>query len=418
LRQVFTRAPVRAFSTSHWWKNVEMGPKDPILGVSEAFAADTSPKKLNLGVGAYRDDDGKPVVLGSVKEASKRIFEQNMNNEYGPISGTPSFVLNSLKLALGADSPVLKNKNYASLQALSGTGSLRLAGAFIAKYAPGKKPDVYVPNPTWSNHFQVFGDCGLNVKTYRYYNPKTIGLDLAGMLEDIKAAPEGSVMLLHAAAHNPTGVDPTQAQWKEISTACKTKKHFVMFDSAYQGFASGDPVRDAFAVRHFIADGHHIGLAQSFAKNFGLYGHRVGCLTFLTNDAAEGAKVESQVKILARSTYSNPPIHGSRIVDIILSDPVLNKQWHGEVFTMADRIIKMRTLLFDNLKALGSTRNWNHVNDQIGMFCYSGLTPEQVDRLTNEFHIYLTRNGRISMAGVTSKNVGYLAEAIHAVTKA
>jgi len=249
-----------------------------------------------------------------------------------------------------------------------------------------------------------------------YSNPP-IGLDLKGMLDDIKAAPEGSVILLHAAAHNPTGVDPSQAQWKEISAACKAKKHFVLFDSAYQGFASGDPVKDAFAVRYFIEDGHHIALAQSFAKNFGLYGHRVGCLSFLANDQPEAEKMESQLKILARSTYSNPPIHGARIVDIILSDPVLKTQWHGEVFGMANRIIKMRSLLFNNLKSLGSTKNWNHVNDQIGMFCYSGLTPEQVDRLTSEFKIYLTRNGRISMAGVTSKNVGYLAEAVHAVSK-
>jgi aspartate aminotransferase len=419
LRQFIVRAaPARAFSTSSWWKNVEMGPKDPILGVSEAFNACTNPAKLNLGVGAYRDDAGKPVVLPSVKIASQRIVEQNMNNEYGPIGGTPQFAVNCLKLALGAESPVLKNKNYATLQALSGTGSLRLAGQFIAKFAAGgKKPDVYVPNPTWSNHFNIFQDCGLAVKTYRYYDPKTIGLDLAGMLADIKAAPKGSVFLLHAAAHNPTGVDPTQAQWVEIELACKAAGQFVLFDSAYQGFASGDPVKDAFSVRHFVAQGHQIAIAQSFAKNFGLYGQRVGAVTFLGSDKDEAAKMESQLKILARSTYSNPPVHGARIVDIILSDAALNKQWHGEVKEMAERIIKMRTLLFNNLKAAGSTKNWNHVNDQIGMFCYSGMTPEQVDRLTNEFHIYMTRNGRISMAGVTSKNVQYLAQSMHAVTK-
>lgn len=274
-----------------------------------------------------------------------------------------------------------------------------------------------MPNPTWSNHFQIFGDCGLEVKTYRYYDAKTIGLDLNGLLADVKAAPAGSVFLLHAAAHNPTGVDPTQQQWVQISDAIKAAGHFVLFDSAYQGFASGDPVRDAFAVRHFVAEGHQVAIAQSFAKNFGLYGQRVGALTFLADDAAQAARMESQLKILARATYSNPPVHGARIVDIILSDPALNKQWHGEVKEMADRIIRMRTLLFDNLKALGSKRSWTHVTDQIGMFCYSGMTPEQVDRITSEFHVYLTRNGRISMAGVTSKNVGYLAEAIHAVTK-
>eukprot|EP00455_Lapot_gusevi_P057914 TRINITY_DN9_c0_g2_i4.p2 TRINITY_DN9_c0_g2~~TRINITY_DN9_c0_g2_i4.p2 ORF type:complete len:422 (+),score=193.22 TRINITY_DN9_c0_g2_i4:55-1320(+) len=411
----FARPASRCMSTR--WGHIEMGPKDPILGVSEAFNADKSPKKLNLGVGAYRDDDGKPVILGTVKKASQMILEKNMNNEYAPIAGLPEFVTNSVKLALGADNEVVTNKKYASIQALSGTGACRLAGAFISKFAKGKKPDVYVPNPTWSNHFSIFGDCGLAVKQYRYYNPSTIGLDLKGLLEDLKAAPEGSVILMHASAHNPTGVDPTMDQWKEISHACKAKNHFVLFDMAYQGFASGDPTRDAGSVRQFVADGHQVALAQSFAKNFGLYGHRVGALTFLTNDAAEGERVESQMKIIARAMYSNPPIHGARIVNMILSDPAMNKQWHGEVKEMADRIISMRKMLFDNLQALGSKRSWNHVVDQIGMFCYSGLNPEQVDRLTNEFHIYLTRNGRISMAGVTSKNVGYLAEAIHAVTK-
>jgi aspartate aminotransferase len=290
-----------------------------VLGVSEAFNACKNPAKLNVGVGAYRDDNGKPVVLPSVKTASERILQQNMNNEYGPIGGTPSFALNCLKLSLGADSPVIANKNFATLQALSGTGSLRLAGQFIAKFAAGgKKPDVYVPNPTWSNHFNIFGDCGLKVNQYRYYDPKTIGLDLKGMLADLSAAPSGSVILLHAAAHNPTGVDPSQDQWRQIEAAIKAKGHFALFDSAYQGFASGDPVRDAFAVRHFVAQGHHIGIAQSFAKNFGLYGQRVGAVTFLGNDAEEAARMESQLKILARSTYSNPPIHGARYILFLL----------------------------------------------------------------------------------------------------
>ena len=280
----------------------------------------------------------------------------------------------------------------------------------------GGAPTVYVPNPTWSNHFSVFQDSGLKVDTYRYYDPKVIGLDFTGLLADIASKPKG-VWLLHASAHNPTGVDPSQDQWKQISAAILKAGHLVLFDMAYQGFASGDPVKDAFAVRYFLNAGHDLLLAQSFAKNFGLYGHRVGALSVTVNDKVTREKVESQLKIIARAIYSNPPIQGSRIVDIILSDEKLRNQWAGEVKGMADRIILMRTLLTNALYKLGSKRNWSHINSQIGMFCYSGLTPEQVDRLTNEYHIYLTRNGRISMAGVTSKNVEYLAKAIHEITK-
>jgi len=240
---------------------------------------------------------------------------------------------------------------------------------------------------------------------------------LEGLLADVAAAPNQSVFLFHACAHNPTGVDPTPSQWAEISKAVKKKNHFIVVDSAYQGFASGDPVADTFALRQFVADGHPLALAQSFSKNFGLYGQRVGAVSFITENATETANVESQLKILARPMYSNPPLHGSRVVTIVLSDPELRKQWHVDVKEMADRIILMRSLLRKELERIGSKHNWQHVTDQIGMFCYSGLTPEQVDRLTNEYHIYLTRNGRISMAGVTSKDIPILADAIHQVSK-
>jgi len=281
----------------------------------------------------------------------------------------------------------------------------------------GKKPTVYVPNPTWGNHNTIFGDSGLEVKSYRYYQPKTKGLDLEGLLSDIAAAPQKSVFIFHACAHNPTGVDPKPDQWKQISEAVKKQNHFVVVDSAYQGFASGDPKKDAIAINTFVNDGHQIALAQSFSKNFGLYGQRVGCVSFITDSPTEASNVESQVKILARAMYSNPPIHGSRIVTLILKDPTLKAQWEKDVKEMAERIIKMRTLLKRELESLGSKLNWQHITDQIGMFCYSGLTPEQVDRLTKEYHIYLTRNGRISMAGVTTKDIPYLAKAIHEVSK-
>ena len=368
-------------------------------------------------MGAYRDDNNKPVIIKSVKEATKRLHEEQLNNEYAPIAGDAEFIKLALQLAYGDAAP-LKAGNIVGLQALSGTGALRLIGAFVSKFpSGGSKPAVYVPNPTWGNHNTIFGDSGLSVKQYRYYQPKTKGLDLEGLLADVKAAPEKSLFIFHACAHNPTGVDPRPEQWKEISAAVKQRGHFVVIDSAYQGFASGDPTRDAFAIQQFVSDGHQIALAQSFSKNFGLYGQRVGCVSFITDSAQEASNVESQVKILARAMYSNPPIHGSRIVSKILSDPALKKQWHADVKEMAERIIRMRDLLKAELERLGSRHSWQHITDQIGMFCYSGLTPEQVDRLTADYHIYLTRNGRISMAGVTTKDIPYLAKAIHEVSK-
>ena len=393
------------------WNHVPEGPKDPILGVSEAFRADSDSRKLNLGVGAYRDDNGKPVVLPSVLEASKMIVDQKMNNEYSPIEGDSEFVKLAVKLAFGESVPTL-----AAVQSLSGTGALRIIGTFIARYRLDT-PTVLVPNPTWGNHHNIFNDSGLPTKTYRYYHPETKGLDFEGMMEDLRNAPSESPVILHAAAHNPTGVDPTHEQWKEISSVCKEKNHFVIFDSAYQGFASGDPDTDAFSVRQFVKDGHDIALAQSFAKNFGLYGHRVGVASLIVADKKQQSAVTSQFKIIARPMYSNPPIQGSRIVKLILSDPALKLQWMGEVDGMASRIISMRTKLRTELEALGSTVSWEHITNQIGMFCFSGLTPEQVQVLRRDHHIYMTSNGRISMAGVTSDSISYLAKAIHEVTK-
>lgn len=400
-----------------WWSHVPQGPKDPILGVTEAFKEDKDPRKLNLGVGAYRDDNNKPVVIKSVQLAQKRIFEANLNNEYAPIGGEPEFSQHAIKLAYGESSQLLKDSRVAALQSISGTGALRLGGGFLAKFWQGPKPKVYVPNPTWGNHNAIFGECGLEVQHYRYYKPATRGLDLEGLLADVANAPNKSVFLFHACAHNPTGVDPTPEQWKIISEAIKKKGHFVFLDSAYQGFASGDPARDVLAVTQFQKDGHEFAVAQSFSKNFGLYGQRVGCFSIITGSATEKSNVESQLKILQRAAISNPPISGSRIVTTILGDAALKKQWEVDVKEMADRIILMRKLLRAELEKLGSPHNWQHITDQIGMFCFSGLSPEQVDRLTSEFHIYLTRNGRISMAGVTTKDIPYLAKAIHQVSK-
>jgi len=394
-----------------------MGPEDPILGVTVAFNKDTNPKKINLGVGAYRDDNGKPFILESVKKAEQKIVADNMNHEYAPINGIADFNKASQELVFGKDHQAVKDKRIVTVQALSGTGALRVGADFMSRFLDIPEKTVWLPKPTWGNHLPLFQDAGFKLKEYRYYDPKTCGLDFKALTEDVKNAPSNSLFLFHACAHNPTGVDPTPDQWSQISQICKEKDHFVFFDLAYQGFASGDPQKDALPIHTFVKDGHDVGIAQSYAKNFGLYGERIGAVSFMAQNSQKALELESQLKILIRPMYSNPPIYGARVVSIVLNSPELTSLWRKEVKGMADRIIGVRTLLVENLKSLGSKRDWSHITNQIGMFCFSGLTPEQVDKLAADYHIYLTRNGRISMAGVTSKNVGYLAEAMHAVTK-
>jgi len=402
-------AAARAFSI---WGNVPKGPPDAILGITEAFKADSNEKKINLGVGAYRDDAGKPYVLPSVREAEKRVIENKMNKEYAGITGVPEFPSAAAKLAYGNDSPVLDK--IAVTQTISGTGALRIGGEWLKRWYSGDKV-IRIPTPSWANHKAIFQDAGLTVEPYRYYNKDTIGLDFDGMVADLKAAPPGSVFLFHACAHNPTGVDPSPAQWKQLSQVCLEMNHLPFFDMAYQGFASGDSDADAFAVRQFIRDGHKILLSQSFAKNMGLYGERAGVFSVVGEDAEEAKRIDSQLKIIIRPMYSNPPIHGARIASQILNDPKLYTQWQAEVKGMADRIITMRKLLREKLEALGSKHDWSHITSQIGMFAYTGLKPEEVEKITKNYSVYFTKDGRISVSGITSKNVDHLAEAIFQV---
>ncbi|KAI2653567.1 Aspartate aminotransferase, mitochondrial [Labeo rohita] len=356
LTSVGAQAPVLAvlqLRASSWWTEVQMGPPDPILGVTEAFKRDTNPKKMNLG-------------------AEAQIAAKKLDKEYLPIGGLADFSKACAQLALGPDNEVLKSGRSITVQTISGTGSLRVGGNFVSRFHNVSR-DVYLPKPSWGNHTPIFRDAGMQLKAYSYYDPKTCGFDFKGALDDISKIPEKSVIVLHACAHNPTGVDPRPEQWKEMAALIKKRNLLVFFDMAYQGFASGDTDRDAWAVRYFIEQGH--------------------------NDAEEAKRVESQLKILIRPIYSNPPMNGARIASTILTTPELYKEWLVEVKGMADRIIKMREMLVSNLKKEGSTQNWQHV-----------------ERLIKEFSIYMTKDGRISVAGVTSANVGYLAHAIHAVT--
>lgn len=329
-------------------------------------------------------------------------------------AGDPKFVDLALKFAYGDDCVPLQEGRIQGVQSLSGTGGLRVFGDLIKKH--GHK-HIYLPDPTWGNHNAIFTNSGLEVHKYRYYDASNSSLNFDGLMSDFKSMPEGSVVLLHACAHNPTGMDPTLEQWKEISETMKKHKLLPFFDCAYQGFASGDASTDAAAIRMFVEDGHLMAMVQSFSKNFGLYGHRLGALSVLGNNKDEAKRVVSQMKMVIRPMYSNPPRHGARIVTEILSDPQLSQDFVVQCAGMADRINSMRTLLRTNLEATGSTHSWDHITKQIGMFAYSGLTKDQVMTMREEHHIYCTLDGRISMAGVTSANVDYIANAIHDVSK-
>jgi aspartate aminotransferase, mitochondrial len=339
------------------------------------------------------DDNGKPYVLPSVRDAEEDVVASKFDKEYAGITGVPAFTKAAARLAYGPQSQPFREDRIAITQSISGTGALRIGGAFFERFYPHGKT-IYIPTPSWANHNAVFKDSGLKVEKYRYYNKDTIGLDFDGMVADLKAAPEKSIILLHACAHNPTGIDPTEEQWKQISDVVKEKQHYPFFDMAYQGFASGDTDKDAFAVRYFIKEGHGIALAQSFAKNMvnffnlrhinlcadkspqGLYGERVGAFSIVCESEDEKKRIDSQLKILVRPLYSNPPIHGARIAAEILNDESRNRQWLREVKGMADRIIKMRALLKENLESLGSKHNWDHITNQVCLIC--NMIPKQL----------------------------------------
>ncbi|KAI6673306.1 hypothetical protein NL676_001212 [Syzygium grande] len=409
-------AVARRLVSTHrrWWDRVRPAPEDPITSVSEAFLADASPNKINLGVGAYRDEEGKPVVLRCVRNAEAKVAGSEFLESISA-SAKSRLVEESMKLVYGKDTNVIGEGRLAGVQTLSGTGACRLFAEFQRRFYPRSK--VYFPDPTWSNHHSIWKDAEVPQSTFSYYNPKSKGLNFPALIDDIKNAPEGSFFLLHPCAHNPTGVDPTEEEWREISYHLKVKNHFPFFDMAYQGFSSGDLDRDAQAIRTFLQDGHLIGCAQSFAKNMGLYGHRVGCLSLLCSDTIQAVAVKSQLRQIARAMYGSPPIHGVLLVSTILGDPDTKALWVEELRAMANRICKIREALRDSLEKLGSPLNWEHITNQVGMFCFSGITRQQIEQLQREFHIYMTADGRISLAGVTMRNMDYLANAIHEVTK-
>ena len=398
------------------WSHLTAAPADPILGLNDAFKKCEDPKKVLLGMGAYRDDDGKPYILPCVKAAEKLILDRNMDHEYAPIQGIDSYIAKCLKLAYGADSKALAENRIAGCQSISGTGSLRLGFTFFSQWYPHKDIDFLVPQPTWPIHRTIADLVGYKWNEYRYYHPETKGFDFEGMKEDLNNAKDHSVVMFHVCAHNPTGVDPTDRQWEEILEIVKRKKLFSAFDSAYQGFASGDLEKDSYSLKLFQEHTDDIMLFQSFAKNFGLYGERAGCYSVVTGSTAEKDIVMSRIKQIARPIYSNPPIYGARIVDTILSDPELTSMWHQDLRDMSGRMADMRSGLVDKLKSLGNEHCWKHVTDQIGMFAFTGLNKDMVNELREKYHIYMTMDGRISIAGLNTKNLDYVAESFHKVT--
>lgn len=410
-----------AFTTSFPADTVPQAPEDALFGLARAYKADQSPLKVDLGIGAYRDDNAKPWVLPVVKKADE-ILRNNpeLNHEYAPIAGVPDFTSKAAELILGADSPALKEKRATSMQTISGTGAVHLGALFLAKFYKGNRT-VYLSNPTWANHKQIFGNVGLQVADYPYFSKKTNGLDFDGMKAAIRAAPDRSIILLHPCAHNPTGVDPTLDQWKELAGIISQKKHFPFFDCAYQGFASGNLAQDAAAIRYFIDQGFETVVCQSFAKNFGLYGERAGCFHAVTSPGPDASttisRIGSQLAILQRSEISNPPLYGARIAATVLNDATLFAEWEDNLKTMSGRIITMRNELRSRLEKLGTPGTWNHITDQIGMFSFTGLSEAQVLKLREDYHIYMTKNGRISMAGLNSKNIDHVANAINKVVR-
>ncbi|KAJ3615292.1 hypothetical protein NHX12_018860 [Muraenolepis orangiensis] len=400
------------------FSEVPQAPPVAVFKLSADFREDSHPQKVNLGVGAYRTDECQPWVLPVVKKVERLIVEDgSLNHEYLPILGLPEFRSASSKVALGDDSPAIKENRVGAVQALGGTGALRIGGEFLRRWYNGTNntaTPIYVSAPTWENHNAVFADSGFkDIRPYHYWDAVKKGLDLSGFLDDLEKAPESSVFVLHACAHNPTGTDPSQDEWKQIAEVMKRRKLFVFFDSAYQGFASGSLDKDAWAIRYFVSEGFELFVAQSFSKNFGLYNERVGNLTIVAKDNENLTRILSQMEKIVRTTWSNPPSQGARIVSKTLNCPELFTEWKGNVKTMADRVLLMRDQLKAKLQVLGTAGTWDHITQQIGMFSFTGLNPKQVEYMIKEKHVYLMASGRINMCGLTSKNIDYVAQSIH-----
>ena len=388
---------------------IELAPRDPILGITEAFVADTNPNKVNLGVGVYCDDNGKVPLLECIRRAEREVTDRAAPRSYLPIDGIAAYDKATQALLFGADSETVQSGRALTVQALGGTGALKLGADFLRRFAPDAA--VWISNPSWENHRALFEGAGITVNSYAYFDPATRGLDFAAMAADLERIPSGSIVVLHGCCHNPTGVDPTEEQWTTIIDRVRARGLVPFLDVAYQGFADGLDA-DGAVVRRFAATPGPLFVASSYSKSFSLYGERVGALTIAGASKDEAVRALSQLKRIIRTNYSNPPTHGGQLVTTVLTHPELRALWESELKTMRERIRFVRRTLVDRLKELAPRANFDFVLRQRGMFSYTGLTKEQVERLRAEFSVYAIDTGRVCVAALNSRNVDYVAQAI------
>jgi len=391
------------------FSQVVLAPADPILGLTDTFKADPRQDKVNLGVGIYKDEAGQTPVLKSVKKAEALLLEQEKTKNYLGIEGVQTYNRVVQELLFGEGSELVTSGRAATAQAPGGTGALRIAAEFLLRNTPSRT--VWVSNPTWANHQNIFETAGLTVKEYGYYNAAAHDIDFDGMMTDLANAQAGDIILLHGCCHNPTGIDLTLAQWELVANLCADNQLVPLFDFAYQGFGAGIE-EDAAGLRVVASKVPELLVANSFSKNFGLYNERIGAVTVVAQNADEAVRAFSQVKRTIRANYSNPPAHGALIVSTILSDASLKALWVQELTEMRERIAEMRTLFVQSLKDEGVTQDFSFISRQNGMFSFSGLNKAQVARLKDEFGIYIVGSGRISVAGMTKTNMPVICKAI------
>lgn len=385
-----------------------LAPPDPILGLSEAFAKDPRPGKINLGVGVYKDAHGQTPILATVKKAEQRLLDQEKSKNYLPIDGSPAYNQGVLNLLFEGGAAAMAGRAVTA-HTPGGTGGLRVAADFLAKARPGAT--VWLSDPTWPNHPQIMAAAGLRTANYPYYNAQANELDWAGWRAGLEKIPNGDIVLLHGCCHNPSGADPSAAQWAEIAGLCQSRQLLPLIDLAYQGFGDG-LTEDAVSVRAFEAAGAEFLIASSFSKNFGLYNERVGALTAVLREAETATRVLSQVKVCIRANYSNPSSHGGAIVSTILGDAALRAEWEQELAAMRNRINGMRSLFVAALARHGAKRDFSFLTRQRGMFSFSGLNKDQVGQLRDRHAIYIVGSGRINVAGITESNLDRLSAAI------
>ncbi|MDP8772828.1 amino acid aminotransferase [Serratia marcescens] len=394
------------------FEKITAAPADPILGLTDIFRADARPNKINLGIGVYKDETGKTPVLTSVKKAEQYLLENETTKNYLGIEGIPAFASCTQELLFGKESPIVADRRARTAQTPGGTGSLRVAADFIANQTSAKR--IWISNPSWPNHKNVFSAVGLEVLEYAYYDAANHALDFDGLLNSLKQAQAGDVVLFHGCCHNPTGIDPTAEQWAQLAELSVANGWLPLFDFAYQGFANGLE-EDAQGLRIFAAKHKELIVASSYSKNFGLYNERVGACTIVAADAETADRAFSQVKAAIRANYSNPPSHGAAVVATILGNDALRAMWEQELTDMRQRIHRMRQLFVNTLQEKGAQQDFSFIIQQNGMFSFSGLTKEQVLRLREEFGVYVVNSGRVNVAGMTPDNMAPLCEAIVAV---